>query len=73
MTQGVDVPTLIDTVITKAYAMISCPLKTLAQLEEAGEQDAENMAFVKQRRLVSKLMTIMFRDFPSLLGAALAD
>ena len=31
------------------------------------------MTFPKQRRLVAKLMTIMFRDFPSLLGAAVAD
>ena len=30
VTQGVDIPTLIETLITKAYAMISCPLKTLA-------------------------------------------
>ena len=47
MTQGIDIPKLVDYLITKAYAMISCPLRTLAQLDQAGEQDTDNMQFVK--------------------------
>ena len=40
-------PSLIDGIVNKAYAMISNPLKTLAQLEESGETDVENMQFIK--------------------------
>ena len=69
-TQGIDMANLIDTLVTKAYAIISSPLKNLAQLEESGETDKENIMFVKQRRTVSKLLTILLRDYPKLLGAA---
>ena len=61
---------LIDTIVTKSFAIISSPLKNLAQLEESGETDKENIMFVKQRRTVSKLLTILLRDFPKLLGAS---
>jgi hypothetical protein len=60
---------LINAIVTKGLTMIINPLKTLAQLEEAGETDKDNIAFVKQRATVTKLLTILFRDFPRLLGS----
>jgi len=67
--EGIDMANLVNAIVTKGLTMITNPLKTLAQLEEAGETDKDNIAFVKQRATVTKLLTILFRDFPRILGS----
>ena len=41
-------------------------MKSLERLQADGETDKENLTFVKQRRTISKLLTILFRDFAKL-------
>lgn len=41
-------------------------MKSLERLQVDGETDKENMTFVKQRRTITKLLTILFRDFAKL-------
>ena len=45
---------------------MASPLKSLERLQVDGETDKENMTFVKQRRTITKLLTILFRDFAKL-------
>ena len=65
--QDVNIPLLLSQVTQKYFTQIAEPLKSLAKLEEEDIEGENNLTFVKQRRHVAKLMTIVLRDFNLLM------
>ena len=66
---SVDVLALIETLIQLQFNRVGSPLKSLESLQANNQTDKENLTFVKQRRTISKLLVVLFRDFAKLVPA----
>lgn len=60
---SINLMSFVDTLLTMQFNRVSCPLKSLSVLSAEGLSDRDNLTFVKQRRLIAKLLVLLFRDF----------
>ena len=63
---SIDLSAFVESLMQLQFNRVACPLKSLERLTAEGLKDKENLTFVKQRRLITKLLVILFRDFNKL-------
>ena len=63
---SIDFTAFVESLMTLQFNRVASPLKSLDTLTAEGLTDKENLTFVKQRRLIAKMLVILFRDFNKL-------
>ena len=66
-TDGVNLPKLLEPFISEAYTHVRDPLLSFSAMQAKGLTTADNLQFVKERRLVSQLIVVIIRDFDQVI------
>ena len=66
--EAIDILAFTETFTSLQLNRIGSSLKSLKCLEQENLTDKENLTFVKQRRLMAKLLVIVLEDFSKLIA-----